>query len=332
MSKIKQSMEQLARHDLRSGFQSFMQALRGILFGTNLEKGGLLGKAVIYFLLVTFAVLYLEPLVYMISTSFKGFSDFTDPTAKWIPKDPTFVNLKYAFDKMNIKPIFVEGKTLWQNLCSSTLFNTATIALPSAAIQVFTCAIAGYAFGRLEFPFKKTMLVFLVLTYIVPPNTVFIPLAWIYKQYNLLNSPFCFIAPAIFGQGLRSGLFIIIYMQFFRKIPKELEEAAALDGIGSFRFFWKIMFPLAKPAMITVFLFSLVWHWNETYLSSLLYTTNTTLSVQIAKASIPPNGMELNLQPVQMVSGLLFILPNLLIYLFTQRLFTESIERTGIVE
>lgn len=332
MKRLLEAINKKKKHRLRANSYSFMERLNALLFGTNLENEGLIGKVLIYFLLITFAVLYLEPLIYMLSTSFKGFSDFTNPAAKWIPQDPTLVNMKYAFKQMHIMPIFISGKTLWQNLTSSTLFNTITITFPSAFIQVFTCAIAGYAFARLDFPLKKTMIGFLILTYIVPPNTVFIPLAWIYKQYHLLNTPLVFIAPALFGQGLRSGLFVIIYMQFFRKIPKELEEAAMLDGIGSFRLFWKIMFPLSKPAMITVFLFSMVWHWNETYLSSLLYTTSTTLSVQISRASIPVKGTGLNLQPVQMASGLLFILPILLIYLFTQRLFTESIERSGIVE
>ncbi|MDP4085326.1 MAG: carbohydrate ABC transporter permease [Bacillota bacterium] len=327
MYKIQQVVNHLWNRNL-----NFFASLQAALFGSNIENGGLIGKGIIYFLLITFAILYLEPLIYMISTTFKGFSDFTNPTAKWIPKDPTFVNLKYAFKQMQILPIFMSGKTLWENLASSSLFNSITIAVPSALVQTITCAIAGYAFARLPFPFKKTMIGLLILTYIVPPNTVFIPLAWIYKKYNLLSTPLVFIAPALFGQGLRSGIFIIIYMQFFRKIPKELEEAATLDGVGTFRLFWKIMFPLSKPAMITVFLFSLVWHWNETYLSSLLYTTNTTLSVQIARASIPVNGTGLNLQPVQMASGLMFILPILIIYLFTQRLFTESIERSGIVE
>jgi multiple sugar transport system permease protein len=332
MNKMQKTMDRLRHYDVKSGYRSFLNSTRVVLFGSHLENGGLFGKALIYFLLITFAVLYLEPLIYMISTSFKGFSDFTNPTAKWIPKEPTFVNVVYAFQQMNITPLFVPGKTLWQNLSSSTLFNTVVIAFPSAIIQVVTCAIAGYAFGRLDVPFKKTLMVFLALTYIVPPNTVFVPLAWIYKQYNLLNTPFVFIGPALFGHGLRSGLFILIYMQFFRKIPKELEEAAALDGMGPFRLFWRIMFPLSKPAMITVFLFSLVWHWNENYLSGLLFTTSAPMSVQIARASIPTTGMELNLQPVQMASGLMFILPILIIYLFTQRLFTESIERTGIVE
>jgi multiple sugar transport system permease protein len=332
VNKLQHFTNNLRSRYSRFNYNSLIISLRTILFGSNLENGGLIGKLIVYFLLITFAILYLEPLIYMISTSFKGFSDFTNPTAKWIPKEPTIVNLKYAFMQMQILPVFISGKNLWQNLTSSTLFNTLSIAIPCAIIQVFTCAIAGYAFARLVFPFKKMMIALLILTYIVPPNTVFIPLAWIYKQYHLLNTPLVFIAPALFGQGLRSGLFVIIFSQFFRRIPKELEEAARLDGIGSFRLFWKIMFPLSKPAMITVFLFSLVWHWNETYLSSLLYTTNTTLSVQIARASIPVNGTGLNLQPVQMASGLMFILPILVIYLFTQRLFTESIERTGIVE
>ncbi|MCL1988563.1 MAG: carbohydrate ABC transporter permease [Firmicutes bacterium] len=287
---------------------------------------------VIYFLLVVFALLYLQPVLYMVSLSFKSFADVIDPTTRWIPNYPTLGNIEYAVGQMAIMPMFLAARSTWDNLMTSTLFVSLLTTIPPALVQIVTCAVAGYAFGRCTFPFKRTMLVMLVLTYVVPPQTIFIPLAWLNSQMGFLNSPMAFVAPALFGHGLNGGLFVIIYMQFFRKIPKELEEAALIDGANPFSVFAKIIFPLAKPAMVVVFLFSLVWHWNETFLTGIFYTRIATLSTQITRVNIPPQEQLQTMLPTVMASALLFVAPVLVVYVFAQRFFTESIERTGVVE
>jgi len=292
----------------------------------------LIKLAVILFLLVIFAILYLQPILFMISLSFKSLADIVDPSTRWIPNNPTMMNIEYALGQMRIRPMMLEGRGLWTNLTTSTLFVSVLTAIPSALVQLFACAVAGYAFGRCEFPFKRTMLVLLALTYVVPPQTIFIPLAWLNNQMGFLNNPMAFVAPAFFGHGLNGGLFVIIYMQFFRKIPKELEEAALIDGASPYSVFLKIIFPLAKPAMVVVFLFSLVWHWNETFLTGIFYTRIATLATQITQVNVLPQEQIQTLMPAIMASGLLFISPILIVYLFAQRFFTESIERTGVVE
>ena len=298
---------------------------------------GIIKMIIIYTLLIIFAVLYLQPVLYMISLSFKSLSDMVDPTARWIPNNPTLHNIQIAIRQMRILPMFVEGRTLWTNLSSSAMLISLMTTIPPAFIQVFTCAIAGYALGRCDFPFKRVVFVLLALTYIVPPQTIFIPLAWFNAQLGFLNSPMAFIAPSLFGHGLRGGLFVIIYMQFFRKIPLELEEAALIDGASKYSAFIKIIFPLAKPAMIVVFLFSLVWHWNETFLVRIFYTRIATLAVQVTSLNYVRNVEAIwefvaYFMPIAMACGLLFVTPILIVYLFTQKFFTESIERTGIVE
>ena len=296
-------------------------------------KFEVLRYVIIYFLLAVFAILYLQPILYMISLSFMPLADVVDPSTRWIPNNPTLMNLEYALGQMRILPqMGLPGRTTWEGLLTSTLFVSVATALPAALAQLFFCAVAGYAFGRCDFPFKRTMIVLLALTYIVPPQTVFIPMAWLNAQLGFLNNPLAFIVPSVFGHGLNGGLFVIIYMQFFRKIPKELEEAALIDGANPYTVFFKIIFPLAKPAMIVVFLFSLVWHWNETFLTGIYYTRINTLAMQITEVSIPPGEQMQTLMPAIMASGLLFVAPILIIYLFTQRFFTESIERAGLVE
>ena len=286
----------------------------------------------LYIILTAFALLYLEPVLYMISMSFKSATDITDATAKWIPHQPTLVSVQYAFDAMNVWPVFLEDRGLWENLMRSRLFVSVLTTFLPALIQVYTCAIAGYAFARLSFPCKSLLFVLLLMSYIIPPQTVFMPMTWVFRSLGVINSPMSFILPSIFGAGLKGSLFIIIYMQFFKKLPAQLEEAAYIDGASTYKVFFKVMMPLAKPAKITVFLFSMVWHWNETYLTGLFYTRIGTLATALDAIKLPENDYSMTIMAVKMAAALIFVLPMLVIYLFTQRNFTESIERTGIVE
>ena len=291
-----------------------------------------LRKLPLYIILTAFALMYLEPVLYMVSMSFKSATDITDATAKWIPHDPTLVSMEYAFDAMKVWPTYLPDYSLWENLMRSNLFVSIVTTFLPALVQVYTCAIAGYAFARLTFPCKRLLFVLLLLSYIIPPQTVFMPTTWVFRWLGVINSPVSFILPAIFGGGLKGSLFIIIYMQFFKKLPAQLEEAAYIDGASTYKVFFKVMLPLAKPAKITVFLFSMVWHWNETYLTGLFYTRIGTLATALNAIKLPENDYSMTLMAVKMASALIFVLPMLVIYLFTQRNFTESIERTGIVE
>jgi len=286
----------------------------------------------LYVILTAFALLYLEPVLYMVSMSFKSATDITDATAKWIPHQPTLTSVRFAFDAMNVWPTFLSDRSLWENLMRSNLFVSLLTTFLPALIQVYTCAIAGYAFARLNFPCKRLLFVLLLLSYIIPPQTVFMPLTWVFRALGVINSPMSFILPSLFGAGLKGSLFIIIYMQFFKKLPNQLEEAAYIDGASTYKVFFTVMLPLAKPAKITVFLFSMVWHWNETYLTGLFYTRIGTLATALNAIKLPENDYSMTIMAVKMAAALIFVLPMLVIYLFTQKNFTESIERTGIVE
>lgn len=286
----------------------------------------------LYLILASFAVLYLEPVLYMISMAFKSGTDLTDVTAKWLPRNPTLSNYQFAMTAMKVIPTFPPGQSWWTSLMNSNLMVSIITTFLPALIQIYTCAVAGYAFARLTFPFKRLLFACLLISYIIPPQTVFMPLIWIFRAIGVINSPLAFVIPTFFGAGLKGSLFVIIYMQFFKKFPMQLEEAAYIDGAGTFKVFWKVMLPLAKPARITVFLFSMVWHWNETYLTSLFYTRINTLATALKTITTPNGDYSVSLMMVQMACALILVAPLLIIYLFTQRYFTESIERTGIVE
>ncbi|MFD0717354.1 carbohydrate ABC transporter permease [Paenibacillus sp. GCM10027626] len=331
MNVLQKIRHNVAIAALRRG--SVRHKAKAVILGTNKEKQGLLKYALIYFVLINLALIYIAPMVSMLSTSLKTFSDLIDPTTKWIPKSLNTINFKYAFDALKIVVTFHDDFSLWENLRRSTLFNTLSIVLPSAILQMFSCAIAGYAFGRMKFPGQKLFFALLILTFVIPPQTLMIPLIWTYKSYGLLDSPLAFVGPALFGHGLKGALFVFMYMQYFKKFPKELEEAAVIDGVGAVKMFWRVMFPLAKPAIIVVLLFSIVFHWNESILTTYFYPKLQTLP--IITGALQPEGetqQQLFLLPVKMAAGLIELAPLLILYMFTQKWFTESIERTGLVE
>lgn len=154
----------------------------------------------------------------------------------------------------------------------------------------------------------------------------------------LYRTPFSIILPALFGQGLNSAIFILIFYQFFRMIPKSLNEAAEIDGASQGYIFFKMAVPLSVPAYITSFLFGLVWYWNETYISSLfLDSSNANLQLKLANfvseyqavSGGNQNLVMLN-EGVRLAATLLIILPMIIVYFTMQRWFVEGVEKTGI--
>ena len=315
--------------------QAFVK-IRAALFGASREKRGLVSTILLYFTLTSLALVYFAPVLSMIVMSLMDFSDMINPTTNWIPRQLEWSNFQQAHRALVIMPetLFVPGFTFLESVGRSTLLNTIVVTVPSALFQVFACAIAGYAFGRLDFPFKRFFFVMLILVFVVPPQAQIIPLIWTYRELGILNTPFVFWGPSIFGHGVRGSLFVFVFMQFFRKLPKDLEEAAMVDGVNPFMIFAKVMMPLAKPAFMVVFLFSIVYHWTESLLSSTLYSLFPTMSVRIMMVMDPTAqmGIHVGQRTVQMATGVIMMAPILILYFFTQRTFTESIERTGLVD
>lgn len=259
-------------------------------------------------------------------------ADLADATVVWIPKELSFSNFINVFAELKYTETFIRS-----------VMNSLVPAL----IQTFTCAIVGYGFARYTFPGRGILLALVLFTFLVPPQTIVVPLFILFNQFDWINSYLAFWIPAILCQGLRGSLFVLIYIQFFRGLPGQLEEAARIDGANAFRTFSRIMFPLARPAMLVVFLFSLVWHWNDMFQPGLfiLDTTKFNLTQQLSviyglgeqELTLGMGGSTagmIGVVPSQgnriMAGALLTILPMLILYLFTQRYFVESVERAGI--
>jgi len=309
----------------RLNWRSGLTKARYAILGKEADKG-LIFRLFLYLILIDVAYIYLNPILFMIATMVKNSSDLLDPAVSWVPRSIYTGVLQDAWVKLR-----------YPTAISVSLLMSLTVAL----FQTVSCAVAGYAFARLEFPFKKFWFFCLILTFIVPTQVVILPNLIAASQLKLMNSYIPIILPALFGHGLKGALFVIIYRQFFSTQPKELEEAAKIDGANVFKIFFRVMLPLAKPAILVVFLFSFVWTWNDYYLPSMYLTgvkEHLPLSMGISQiaAVLQQNANEFGPsifdEPIKMATSFLVILPPLVLYMFTQRWFVEGVERTGLVE
>lgn len=290
---------------------------------------------------ISFVVLY--PLIFSVSVAFRTVEDIGDPSIIWIPKHLTLENINLAIKYMDY----------W-----TALWNTIKIDVVSSVLQVVSCALVGYGFARFNYKGKGLCFALAIFTIIIPPQVVYIPNMLFYRDFDffgigkliglftgepltvsLLDTSFVMYLPAALGVGIRSGLFIYIFRQFYRNLPKELEDAAQIDGCGYFSTFVRLIVPNAKPAIITVFLFSMVWYWSDYYYAMMYFNSMKTVTVSLEQLMSSMAGTldyatfsnPYYQSLVQQSAVLLSILPLLIIYILFQRHFVEGVERSGIV-
>ncbi|MDE6672303.1 MAG: carbohydrate ABC transporter permease [Ruminococcus sp.] len=277
-----------------------------------------------------FIVIY--PVIYMISCAFRKSSDMNDPSVIWIPKHFTLDVIKDTIQAMDF---------------GNALKNTLFLNIGCAVVQVISCAVTGYGFARFDFIGKNFLFGIVIMMILVPPQIISLPLYTQFMNFgagnfriNLIDSMFTMYLPAISANGLKSGLMILIFRQFFRGFPKELEESAYIDGCTPFRTFISVIMPNALPAVLTVFLLSVVIYWNDFYTGSVFFRNTETLGLALenldSKLKMHLFGENTQISPHEQIvwqeAGCFLVLsPLLIMYVFLQKHFTEGIERSGLI-
>ncbi len=302
------------------------------------RRMGLLPKLLLYVMLIALCFVFVYPFLHMGVTSLKSMTDLLDPSVNWLPHELSIDNYAKAIEVMGF---------------SEHLMDTLLVTVVPALCQTLSCALAGYAFARFRFKGRNILMVCVLLTFIVPFPVLMVPTYTMYSDYGILRTIWTMILPASTGQGLRAAIFVLIYRATYEQIPLSLDEAARVDGASEWRVFRTIGVPLGVPAMITSFLFSFVWYWNETYSTSLfmgnaaLGSTKSisTLVMELARfedsykaylekvsgwASKMGGATSVQNEAITMAGTLLAIAPLLIVYFCLQRYFTEAIDRSGI--
>ena len=307
---------------------SFKNRMRRFLFGSY-EKSGFLVKFALYLVLTVVSYIYLYPLLKMLVTSIMSVDDLVNDAVHWIPTGIDFDNFKQAFEVMDF---------------GNTISDTLQLSVIPALCQVVICCLTGYAFSRYKFKGKALCWGLLILTFVLPSQATMVPTYLIYKDMDIIGTLWTFVLPALLGQGFKSTIITLVFYLFFSQISTAQIEAASIDGCGHFKVFFYIALPCVGAAFIIGFLFSLVWYWNETYLTS-MYVSNssignansmTTLLVKLtqfeASYKMLNEGAGDNTinEAIRMAGTVICITPLLTVYFVLQKYFVQSVDMVGL--
>jgi multiple sugar transport system permease protein len=288
----------------------------------------------IYALLIIISFIILFPLISKLSASFMSIEDMYDRTVNFIPKHPNLDIYRTVIDDTNY---------------FQTALRSFLISLACALPQTIICAVTGYALAKMKSKFTTFIMILVVLTIIVPPQVVLVPLYLKFRffdvlgvikmftggEINLMNSPWPLVILSITGMGFKNGIYIFLMRQFYKGVPEELEEAAAIDGCNVFTTYFKIILPISIPMMVTIFVLSFAWQWTDTFYSGIFFTSNAVLSnaVFVINSAFTDafGGGQFYKTAVLQTGVLMAILPLVIMYIFMQRKVISGIERSGIV-
>ena len=297
-------------------------------------------------LLFGLCFLILQPLLDKLSVSFMEQQDLFDPTVISIPRTFSVSNYKVSLQLLNY----------W-----TTLFQTIIFLVISAVLQVSSCTLAAYGFARYKFPGRNVLFMCVFLLIVVPPQTIMSSLYLNFqffdifgliklisgKNINLLGTIPGYLMLSATAMGLKSGLYIFLLRQYFRGVPKELEEAAYVDGCGKLYTVARIMLPDAMPMLTCCFLFSFVWQWTDTLFTTLFLRNYPMMPIALDKLTdaiyrywgainaVGTGGLVQNpplayIQAIVATGMLLCLAPLIILYLIAQKTFVESLTQTGI--
>ena len=267
-------------------------------------------RLIVYLLLIVGAIVFMIPFLWMLSSSFKELSQIFIYPPRWIPNPVRLDNYAKALSRMNF---FVALK------------NTLTITVLCMFGQLLSASLVAYGFARLRFSGRDFLFMLVLSTMMLPPQVTMIPVFIIFRYLGWVDTFKPLIIPAFFGGGAFS---IFLLRQFFLTIPKDLEDAARIDGCGRFRIFYQIILPLAKPALITVSIFSFMSHWND-FMGPLIYL-NSEHKRTLAIALQSFQGQYTAEWNLLMAASIVVLIPVLIIFFTLQQYFVEGIVLTGL--
>lgn len=248
------------------------------------------------------------PFLWMVLTSFKTVGE-----AMQIP--PTFFPKQFLVDAY--------GQIITALPFARVYLNTIISTVVTTIVQVMFCSMAAYAFARIEFPFKNVIFVLILSVLMVPGHIFLIPQYQIIQKLGLLDT-----IPALFLPNLFSAFGTFLLRQFFMSLPKELEEAAFLDGCSRYQIFWKIMLPLTKPGIVSLVIFTAKFAWNDFMWPLIVNTSPKMMTLGPALSTL--QGQYTTKYPMQMAGAVMAVIPIIVLFFIFQKQFIEGVAQSGI--
>lgn len=267
-------------------------------------------RSLLYVVLSALGFTFLVPLLWVMTTSLKISSQVFVLPIQWIPSDPQWQNYVFIFDKMPMMRF---------------AYNTLIVAGLSTIGAVFSASVVAFSLARLRWPGRNVIFTLVLATMMLPGIVTLVPTFIIFTKLHWVNTFLPLIVPSWFGGG---AFYIFLLRQFMVSLPNELEEAARIDGAGSFRIFWKIVLPLSRPAMAAVAIFSFLDRYND-FLGPLIYLNSNnkfTLSLGLYWLA----GRYGSHWPDVMAASLVTIVPVIVLFFLAQRQFIQGIQLSGL--
>ena len=274
------------------------------------QTGRIIGRTLLYLLAIAVSAIMLLPQVWMLRSSLMDINQIFVYPPTWIPKPWEFQNYPAVFDTVPFLQYFQ---------------NTLTILIPSVIGTVVTASLAAYGFSRLRWPGRDLVFGILMTTLMLPYAVTLIPTFLIWSRLGLINTFWPLIVPSWFGGHV---FYIFLLRQFFRGIPRDLDEAALIDGANPLQILWDIILPLSRPALVSVVIFSSLFTWND-FLQPLIYLNDDrkfTLALGLAQF----RGLYNSEWHLLMAASMLVVAPVLVLFVVAQRYFVAGITLTGI--
>lgn len=279
-----------------------------------------IGTALVYAVLILFALWVLLPFSLVLSTSFKSQLEANKLDFTWWPKEFTLQGYEKALN-------YDDGNGIYGGIpmIISGFINTLWIVIPPTILGLFSSAISAYAFAKLRFRFKNKMFALLLVTMMIPGTILLTPSFIIYNYIGWVDTPLPLMIPGMFG----AATCVFFMRQFYSGIPTELIEAAEIDGMSYFGIFFKVMVPLSVPALLAQALLGFIGGYND-YLGPLIYLqTSDTPTLQIT-LNLLKNVFGMRNVPALMAATIISIIPTVTLYLFAQKRFVEGVATSGM--
>lgn len=267
------------------------------------------GYIAAYATMTAIAIVFMIPLLWMFSTSLKARQEIFAWPPTWIPEQPIWGNYAEAFEKYPL---------------GRFMLNTFILVAGNTIGELLSVPLIAYGFARLNFPFKRVLFILMLSTMMIPGQIKLIPLFSIYSQLGLTNTYWPLILPAFFG----NPFFVFLMVQYIRTIPRDLDEAARIDGAGTWTILYRIVLPLCKPVLAVMIVFTFLWVWND-FLQPLIYLSDfNTYPISVGLAFFQGRySVEWNMF---MAATLVSITPVLVLYFFAQRHLIGGIASLGL--
>ena len=267
-----------------------------------------------YILIIAGAVGMLMPFLWMVSTSLKDINQVFIIPPKWVPEPFHWENYKKVFELIDFGRYYL---------------NTILVTAGRMIGMFITCTLAGYAFARLKFPGRDILFFLLLSSLMLPFEVLMVPVFMLMKNLHWINTYQVLIIPHALGAF--GGVFSVFLMkQFFLTIPKELEEAAIIDGASPFRIFWSVMLPLVKPALAAMAIFTFGSAWNDFTYPLIVTNTNNMKVLSLGIAGFKGFREGMTQWPLMMAASVMSILPMVVVFVLAQKYFIEGVKTTGL--